>query len=260
MGAKILSINIDGNNILFYDENDIKHSGIPICLPFFGPLRNGILKVENEEYKIGQHGFFRDSEFEMYNAGGKIIAILKSTSETMKIWPFQFNFRATFEIFGNGLKMNFIFKNKDTKNMNLAPGFHPYFRVKNRDEVYITTSAQNGNDSLNNFTETKLEQTDVFDIVEEKDNIKKLHIKNTPNIQLIDHQLQDTSIIPGDNSEIVLSSDMNIFNRMTVWRPKTDVDYICVEPSFVENAVNTGDGITLKKGGELKISISIQRK
>ena len=57
LGAKVLAINIDEKNILFYDEKDIKHSGIPICLPFFGPLRDGILKVDDNDYKIGQHGF-----------------------------------------------------------------------------------------------------------------------------------------------------------------------------------------------------------
>jgi len=257
LGAKVLSINIDGKNILFYDKNDIKHSGIPICMPFFGPLRDGILKVDDEEYKIGQHGFFRDSEFDMYNAGGKIVAILKSSNETMKFWPFQFNFRATFEIVENGIKMNFVFKNKDTQPMTIAPGFHPYFAIKNRDELYITTKAKTGNDSLNSFTETKLEESGVFEIVEDKDDIKKLHIINSPNMQLINHQLNNTVIIPGDDSEITLISDMKIFNRMTVWRPKTKVDYICVEPSFVENAVNTGNGIEIESGKEFKTSISI---
>ena len=257
LGAKVLAINIDDENILFYDENDIKHSGIPICMPFFGPLRDGILKVEDKEYKIDQHGFFRDSEFDMYKAGGKIVAILKSTNETMKIWPYQFNFRATFEIVENGLKMNFIFKNKDTLAMNIAPGFHPYFAVKNREEVYITTKSKTGNDSLDNFQETTLEETGVFEVIDEKDGIKKLHIQKAPNIQLIDHQLQETAINPGNDSEIILCTDMNIFNRMTVWRPKLDVAYICIEPSFVENAVNTGNGITLESGKVFETSISI---
>lgn len=259
LGAKVLAININNENILYYDENDIKHSGIPICMPFFGPLKNGVLKVDDKEYQIGQHGFFRESEFDMYNAGGKIVAILKSNNETMKLWPFQFNFRITFSIIENGMTMDFIFKNKDTKPIVIAPGFHPYFAIKNKNEIYLTTQAKTGNDSHNNFQEVKLEEYDAFDISNEGD-VKKLHIKNTPNIQLINHQLQDTEIDLGDNAQIILSADMKQFNRMTIWRPTSEADYICVEPSFANNAVNTGNGILLESGKAFKNSISIVKK
>lgn len=229
-------------------------------MPFFGQLRHGILKIDEQEFQIGQHGFFRDSEFEMYNAGKKVLAILKSNHETMAIYPYQFNFKATFEFIEKGIKMDFILKNTDTKSMQIAPGFHPYFAVKNRDEIFITTKADSGNDSLNNFADTKLEDTGVFNITTKNDGIKTLHIQSTPNIQLINHQLDNTSIFPGNGSEIILSADMQVFSRMTIWRPKSDVDYICVEPSFVENAINTGNGIKLQSGEEFKTSISIVMK
>ncbi len=257
LGAKVLSINIDGKNILFYDKDDIKHSGIPICLPFFGPLKNGIIKIDGKEYQIGQHGFFRNSEFNMIKKDNMIICTLESSDKTMMIYPYKFHFSAQYELINNGLKMVFVLKNNDEKVMDIAPGFHPYFAVKNRDEVYFTTMSKTGNDSLNGTKVTKLEETGVFNIISENNSIKKTKVINAPNIQLINHRLNKTTIIPGDDNEIILNADMEIFNRMTIWRDNVKDYYICVEPSFVNNAVNDGLGLKIESGGEFQTTLSI---
>ncbi|MBN2281830.1 MAG: hypothetical protein JXQ65_14705 [Candidatus Marinimicrobia bacterium] len=260
LGAKVLAIAIRGENLLHYDGKNIEHSGIPICLPFFSSLENGLLIVDGENYPMGHHGFFRNSEFEMYNTGGKIVAILKSSRDTMKIWPFQFNFRATFSMLENGLKMDFLLKNEDTKAMKLAPGFHPYFAVNDRNKITLTSGAVMGNDALHDLKETPLKESGVFDVSDGKEGLKYLRVKNAPNIQLIHHQVQDTEICTGPQSMVVLSADMDLFTRMTVWRPNPDVDFICVEPSFAVNAVNRDDCIVLQSGEEFRTTLSIQKK
>jgi galactose mutarotase-like enzyme len=259
LGAKVLAINFGNRNILYYNETDIKHSGIPICMPFFGSLDDNTLKIEKNQYKIGPHGFFRDCEFELYNTSTKILAILKSDHSTMKIYPYQFTFKVNFELVEKGMKMDLIFINNDSRELWTAPGLHPYFRVKNKDKVYLQTKAATGNDSFRELAETPLEKTGVFDIIDEKNGMKRLQVKNAPNIQLIRHGLKETLLEPGDDSRISISADMEIFNRMTIWRPTSEAEFICVEPSFEVNAINTQKGILLKSGDELKTTFMVKR-
>ncbi|MGM0461256.1 MAG: hypothetical protein ACQEQ4_02410 [Fibrobacterota bacterium] len=261
LGAKILQIETDNTPLLHYEKNDIKHSGIPLCLPFFGPLEKDRVFFGDTAYHMGQHGFFRDSEFVLSQKKNLILCTLTSTEETRKKYPFDFLFIAHYEIIDHGVKMVFYLSNTDTKTMEIAPGVHPYFRVENSDEVYITTGAEHGNDSRENFRTKSLEACSDLEVVEHRGEIRNLRVRNTPDIHLIGHELERTIISPGTpDYSLELTADMHTFNRMTIWRKTADAPYICVEPAFEERALNKNAGIKLRPHETFLTTITIQKK
>jgi galactose mutarotase-like enzyme len=239
-GAKVLSIAVGERELLFYDENDIGHSGIPLCFPSFGPLENGEFRVDETAYPMNQHGFIRDSSFEITkNDPGLLTCVLKSNDDTKKHYPFDFEFTVTYRVLKTGLAIRFQWKNEDTKTVPLAPGVHPYFAVENPEAVSFTTGAVSGNDNSNDYELTLIEDSPVFSILEELDNgLCQLAVKGAPDMHLTNHNLEATIIETGHAESVVMESDPEVFNRMTIWRKTKTVPYICVEPAYAQNGLN----------------------
>lgn len=256
-GAKVLSISVAGREILFYDENDIGHSGIPLCFPAFGPLKDGKLIVDDVPYPMNQHGFIRDSQFEIEKTDSTLTCTLCSNEETLKRYPFDFEFTVHYEIIDDGLSIRFIMENNSDSELPLAPGVHPYFAVANSESITITSMAKTGNDNSAGYAEKTVEESGVFDVVESLSNgIRELKIKGSPDIHLVNHGMDTTLISTGHELGIVMTSDSSVFDRMTVWRKNESVPYICVEPACAQNAINT-DPIMIPADKALDTTVTI---
>ena len=66
-GAHVLGLFFKEKNLLHYNSADMEHSGIPICMPNFGPLINDIFGYQGANFTITQHGFFRDFGYQLLN-------------------------------------------------------------------------------------------------------------------------------------------------------------------------------------------------
>lgn len=252
-GAKVLAlVNDKDENILYYNENDIGHSGIPLCFPNFGPLKNDEIIIEDKSYPMGQHGFIRDSKFEITIVDNSIICKLTESKESLKKWPFKFLFKVEYKISDNRLVMNITFENRDSSDFKIAPGIHPYFTIYNPNCIKFTTKSTSGNDNSNNYKETTLKDSNAFS---ERENSEIL-IKAVPDMHLINHNLDKTKILIDKNHTVQMESDCKVFNRMTIWRKDEESPYICIEPASKQNEINDG-GILVKSGTTFKTSIII---
>lgn len=98
-GAKIISPEHTGSNILYYDPYDISHSGIPLCFPNFDPLEKGKLTVNGTHFNMGQHGFIRDRDFEIrHKSASSVTYTLKSDLASLTVFPFEFEFTVKYVI------------------------------------------------------------------------------------------------------------------------------------------------------------------
>ncbi len=257
-GAKVLSIKVDERELLFYDENDIGHSGIPLCFPSFGPLENNEFIVGKNKYPMNQHGFIRDSSFDMkVTDPGLLTCVFSSNEETLQHYPFDFEFTVTYRALRTGLAIRFQFKNCDSVAIPLAPGVHPYFAVADSNAISFTTGAISGNDNSDEYGITLIEDSPVFEIVDELDNgLCQLAVKGTPDMHLTNHNLDTTIIETGHDESVVMESDPKVFNRMTIWRKAEDVPYICVEPAFAQNGLNE-EPIEIKPTNTFETVLSI---
>jgi len=128
-GGYVTSFNIGGKEIIYpdgilkIDNQEKRRGGIPLLFPWAGSLEGYI-----------QHGFVRDLRWEEVPSGeelisNKVLLKLKSDNKTKKIFPYDFETSLDISLEENSLLYKLTVLNKDTKDMPIAPGIHPYFKV-----------------------------------------------------------------------------------------------------------------------------------
>ncbi len=139
LGANVLSYRPTGHSPVIYrptktdyNRGDSFHGGIPVCWPQFG---NKFSK------DLPQHGFARQMIFEVRGTeySDEITEItlgLKSDEETLKLWPHEFDLEYKISI---SMKLNLALTTKNTGKIafDFSCGFHPYFLLRERDQVQV---------------------------------------------------------------------------------------------------------------------------
>ena len=233
-GAKVLAFYQAGKNILFYDEEDISHSGIPLCFPSFGPLVNGEFLRGTQKYAMKQHGFARDQEFVLVEQSEKSLTYeLKANGETKERFPFDFVFRVKTSIEQNALIQEYAFTNLSNEKLPLSPGVHPYFAVQNPKEISFTSDATLVNDLNDDYVSKALVEAKEFNLLSEP----SYQVSGAPNAHISNHRAS-SSILSYDNKKVELCFDAEKFKYFTVWRSSEDDQFICFEPANKQNALN----------------------
>ena len=132
----------------------------PILFPVVGNYRNKTSIYDGKEYHLSQHGFARDSEFEVVEHKEDSVSFrLSASDKTREVYPFDFELTVSYkldaaaaeETFGaaeetsdtaeandlkNSLTVKWEVKNKDSRVMYFSIGGHPAFNLSD-EETYI---------------------------------------------------------------------------------------------------------------------------
>ncbi len=153
-GAYVTAFKVGGKDI-FYPDGMIKingqekrRGGIPILFPWAGFLKDYL-----------QHGFARDMKWEEVSTGdelvsSKVLLKLEANDKTKEIFPYNFEINLEVSLKENSLFYKLNVLNNDNKDMPVAPGFHPYFRVPEDRFKDIETNIKDFNPENYKLTET----------------------------------------------------------------------------------------------------------
>lgn len=139
MGANVLSYKPTGHSpVIFrpakrdYNRSESIHGGIPVCWPQFGRLAIP---------GMSPHGFARIMPFAVratqYSEDmTEVTLALKSSDETKSLWPYDFDLEVKISV---SMKLNLKLTTKNTGDVpfEFTAGFHPYFLVRERDDVSV---------------------------------------------------------------------------------------------------------------------------
>ena len=141
LGGNVLSYRPTGHSqVVFrsakkdaeYNRGDKFHGGVPVCWPQFG---NRFSKA------LPQHGFASKMIFDVMGTEyseekTEIVLSLKSSDETRKIWPHDFNLSLTVSV---TMKLNITLVTENTGDapFEFSCGFHPYFALRDRDAAVV---------------------------------------------------------------------------------------------------------------------------
>lgn len=246
LGAEIKSIIVDEVEYM-WNKNEIWAKTSPILFPFIGILKDNKYIYDNKEYKIQKHGFAREMYFELIEKSDKkLIYLLKYQDETIKIYPFKFEFIIEYEILNNcELSMKFIVRNIDNKTMYFNVGAHPAFYIEDMENSFIQINEKKDIYSI------KLDGIFVTDdkILIEK-NSNKFYIKDElfeKNDTLIIPNIKE-SILKSKNKKVTVKSDEFLYTAY--WKPK-NASFICIEPwQGLPSLHNANYNLEEKKGIE----------
>ena len=128
-GAELCKITSSRNGTEFmWDANpDIWGSYAPNLFPIIGALKNDTYIFENQEYKLPKHGIVRNNEAVVLHehTPNSLTFKLLYSEDSLKIYPFKFEFYITYKLTNNSIEVIHTIKNVDTKTMYFSLGGHP---------------------------------------------------------------------------------------------------------------------------------------
>ena len=100
----------------------------PILFPFVGACNGGAYTHEGKSYAMGQHGFARDTKFELVrSSAGYACCELSSNETTLAKYPFEFRLRVEVILAGRTVINRWTVVNTGDKEMLFQIGAHPAF-------------------------------------------------------------------------------------------------------------------------------------
>ncbi|RMF27178.1 MAG: aldose epimerase, partial [Cyanobacteria bacterium J083] len=141
-GGIITRWRIQGQNILYFDAERFSQpnlslrGGIPILFPICGNLPHNSYTHQGKTYQLKQHGFARDLPWEVIatetQESAQMILQLTSNDYTLRVYPFAFSLRFTYQLQGNKLTILQVYENLSQETMKFSCGFHPYFLTEDK--------------------------------------------------------------------------------------------------------------------------------
>jgi galactose mutarotase-like enzyme len=131
-GAIVTRVTVGGVDLLYLDEETLAsptgaiRGGIPLLFPFAGELRNGVLTSTGTS--MPRHGFARRAAWLVTNTTNDQLSMhLPLDDDTRAQYPFDCHVHQVVTAIPDGVQIDLIVENLDTRPLPVAPGWHPYF-------------------------------------------------------------------------------------------------------------------------------------
>ncbi len=254
LGGNVLSYRPTGHSpVLFrsawqdYERGKEVHGGCPICWPWFG---------KSGEPGSKSHGFARFCVFEVRGSSyseemTEVTLGLRADGDTKSVWNYDFDLEFKVSV---SMKLNLSLKTTNTgdKEFLLTEGFHPYFRVMDRDRCEVKGTG--GLDYIDARDMSKGTMAGDFGLASEADHVFTLKDEPRHEFALMDNGL---------GRAIALASSGN--RKLVVWNPGPAAKlydlaeddwrkFVCVEPATLWRDA----GFTLKPGETHTLEAAIQ--
>lgn len=229
----------------------------PVLFPFVGRVNGGYYTHQGVKYPMGQHGFVRDAEFTFAGqTENSITHKIRSTEETMKNYPFEFEFRITHQLEGKKLSVIWEVENQGSETMYFAIGGHPAFNVPAREgeskfDYWITFDKKELKFVLVDLSCSAVNMDKVYTLNREDQRIPVTeNLFDNDALIFDDHQVERIGIAYPDGSPYVTMDCKEILS-MGVWsKPDPQTPFVCLEP-WIGRCDNRGfDGELKDRYGE----------
>lgn len=266
-GAELTSIKFNNKEML-HDGKEYWDRQSPVLFPTVGRLRDNKTIINNKEYKIPQHGFAKDMQFDLIEETDNAkVYMTKSNDETLEMYPFEFELYVAYIIQNDTLTVKYKVINKDEKDMIFGIGGHPGFKLDfpqedyyfelNRKETSPEFMEVEGNHISNNSARNILKDNKIIEI--EKDSFVNdaIMMKKLKSDKITLKQKKD--------NKKILEFNFKDFPILAIWS-MPNAPFMCLEPwfNYADRVEETGyfkdkEGIiTLKTKEEFSCKFSIK--
>lgn len=130
-GAELWSIcTPDGVEYLWQGDPAFWSDRSPTIFPYVARLTEGAYTYGGQRYALPIHGFAPGSVFRAENVSSEAMRfVLESNEETLKVYPFDFQFTVAYRLEDTSLIVEYIVENRGDGPMYFGAGVHPGFNV-----------------------------------------------------------------------------------------------------------------------------------
>lgn len=241
-GAEVVSVVDKATGHEFMWQADAAYWGrhAPVLFPIVGRLKKDAYEYDGETYEMTQHGFARDSMFEVVeDSDHTAVFSLRANAETRTKYPFEFELQIKYVLEEERLTVAYEVKNLSAdEEMFYGVGGHPafnvsqttneagevefnqvQFRFESNDEVLYIPLSENGYLQLSEAAPTKV---GVVDLTHESFKNDAFIYKIQPNTQ---------TILTDHAADVEIRVTSNEMEHIGIWSPyPARGGFVCLEP------------------------------
>ena len=130
MGAQLMSLRKGESEYLWQGDSNWWPRRAPILFPIVGVLKDGEAESAEGTISLARHGLARLNQFEVVEQSASSVTLqLKSTEETLKAYPYDFELKLIFSVAGDTLTQTYEVTNPANVVLPFTLGAHPAFNI-----------------------------------------------------------------------------------------------------------------------------------
>ena len=130
MGAQLMSLRKGESEYLWQGDPNWWPRRAPILFPIVGVLKGGKAESAKGIVSLARHGLARLNQFEVVEQSPSSVTLqLKSTEETRKAYPYDFELKLIFSVAGDTLTQTYEVTNPANVVLPFTLGAHPAFNI-----------------------------------------------------------------------------------------------------------------------------------
>jgi len=130
LGAELISFSAGKEELLWKVNPRFWNRVAPNLFPIVGRLMHDELVWDGVKYPMNQHGFARNTEFQLLEKDSDFALFeISNTEETAQQYPFPFRFRILYELLEDRLKVSYVTYNPGDSILPYSVGGHPAFAL-----------------------------------------------------------------------------------------------------------------------------------
>jgi len=236
VGAEMVAYTDAAGEARLHDGNPDVWAGFgPILFPSLCTPKNGQVLIDGVSYPMPKHGFARDGLFKVESkTDDAVTLLLTQNEETLKSFPFAFEFRVRHCLTDDGFITEMIVANCSDKPMPFLLGGHPAFRCENLADCALHfEKPETGEQVLvvNKGTGLLGEQS-IFEPLKNKQvwPIDRAYLSSIDTLMLPNLNSRSVKLINEKTGKGLVFSFPG-FPVLAIWtKPNIDGKYICLEP------------------------------
>ncbi len=249
-GGEMISLkNSDGKEFLFRD-NQYWDFTAPVLFPICGGLRDDKYILEGKEYFLGKHGFARTADFVMERkTDTSITFLLTETEETLKSYPFRFEFRIVYSLDGGSVDVGYYVENKSEEEMYFSVGSHEAYLAPEGIESYRITFEKS--ETLDSHIVTgPLLEYETVPIISDTDTLELKKSYFDVDALVFSKFNSHSAVLSSADSSRAIKVDYPGATHLLIWtKTGGNAPFVCIEPWFgFPDMVDSDHDITHKPG------------
>ena len=218
-------------------QGDPKYWGRSSCIlfPTIGKLKGGQYHINDQTYRLNQHGFLRNELMSVIERDQDyIVYSKKSDAKTRLLYPFDFEVRMIYELDGTTLSITYEVYNNSNQVMPFSIGAHPAFNVP-IEPNHSRSDYQLQFDQVETLRTMTLDEAGL--ITENTRSVLTQQDSIAITDDLFDHDalilsgLQSTQLsLIHPQGQPVWTFDFSGFPYLGIWSKNQKSPFVCIEP------------------------------
>ncbi|OAV43449.1 aldose 1-epimerase family protein [Lewinella sp. 4G2] len=237
-GAELASIvNLEnGREYMWQGDPAAWGSQAPVLFPIIGVLKDGETEIDGKMYRIPKHGMVRhNQDLELfYHGDDRITFRMCWSKETLKTYPYEFDFRVTYRLRNEHVIVYHEVMNVGEAPMHFCLGGHPAFNVPavkgERYEDYFLRFEHEETSDRYVVTKEGTIGAETVPVPWRAGNILPLSHDLFANDALVFKDLNSHSVVLESlQSGPILKVDYAGWTHLGIWA-KPNGNFVCIEP------------------------------